>query len=60
LADLDEVAQGKGDGAVAVERGRLEGVKETIVLGFVHYRLMDGDTDAARQLRAELLKRLVR
>jgi len=36
LEDLDELVDGVGDGAVAVERGRLEGVDDTIVLGFNH------------------------
>ena len=36
LADLDEVVEGKGDGAVAVKRGRLEGVSDIEVLDFDH------------------------
>ncbi|MBM4087848.1 MAG: alpha/beta hydrolase [Planctomycetes bacterium] len=36
LADLDEVVRGKGDGVVAIKRGRLEGVEDTQVLGFTH------------------------
>jgi pimeloyl-ACP methyl ester carboxylesterase len=59
LEDLDEVIRGKGDGIVALERGRLEGVPETVVLPFVHRALMDGPTEPSRQLRAELLKRLI-
>ena len=31
LGDMDEVVKGKGDGAVSVERGRLEGVQEVVV-----------------------------
>ncbi len=58
LEDLDEVIRGKGDGVVAVDRGRLEGVEETVVLGFAHGRMMDGQSRASRDLRAELLKRL--
>jgi pimeloyl-ACP methyl ester carboxylesterase len=60
LEDLDEVLEGKGDGAVAVKRGRLEGVEDTTLIGFRHYQLMDGETEAARQLRSELLNRLTK
>ena len=31
LEDMDELVRGKGDGAVALKRGRLEGVKEVVV-----------------------------
>ena len=36
LADLDEVVEGKGDGAVAIKRGRLEDVPDTEALDFNH------------------------
>jgi pimeloyl-ACP methyl ester carboxylesterase len=36
LTDPREFTRGKGDGVVAVERGRLSGVKDTIVLPFRH------------------------
>ena len=36
LADIDEIVQGKGDGVVAVKRGRLDGVADTLVLPFGH------------------------
>ena len=36
LADIDEIVQGKGDGVVAVKRGRLDGVSDTLVLPFGH------------------------
>jgi pimeloyl-ACP methyl ester carboxylesterase len=60
LEDLDEILVGKGDGAVAVERGRLEGVEDTTLFAFRHHQLMDADTEPSRQLRAELLKRLTK
>ena len=60
LEDLDELIQGKGDGAVALARGRLEGVEDTVVLGFVHHAMMDGPAEASRQLRSKLLERLTR
>ena len=40
IADLDEVVRGKGDGAVAVKRGRLPGVEDTHVLGFGHLNVL--------------------
>jgi pimeloyl-ACP methyl ester carboxylesterase len=36
LADIDEIVEGKGDGVVAVKRGRLAGVDDTVVLPFCH------------------------
>ena len=36
LEDLDEIVDGKGDGAVSLARGRLEGVEDTLVLRFSH------------------------
>jgi hypothetical protein len=36
LADIDELVDGKGDGVVAIKRGRLEGVDDTLVLPFGH------------------------
>jgi pimeloyl-ACP methyl ester carboxylesterase len=36
LADLDEMVKGKGDGVVAVKRGRLDGVADTLILPFGH------------------------
>jgi pimeloyl-ACP methyl ester carboxylesterase len=58
LAEMDEIVKGKGDGVVAVERSRLKGVEDTVVLGFGHCELMDAPTEASRELRKELLKRL--
>ncbi len=36
LKDLDEVVIGKGDGVVAVKRGRLQGVEDTVLMDFSH------------------------
>ncbi len=59
LGDLDEVRAGKGDGAVAVERGRLAGVDDTILLPFDHLRVMgDGDTKTERAVRDVVYQRL--
>ena len=40
LADMDEVLSGKGDGVVAVKRGRLDGVEDTVVLPFGHLSII--------------------
>lgn len=44
LADFEEIVEGKGDGLVAIKRGRLEGVADTHVLPFSHVAVAD-DTD---------------
>jgi hypothetical protein len=36
LSDIDELVEGKGDGVVAVKRGRLNGVSDTLILPFAH------------------------
>ncbi len=36
LNDIDELVDGKGDGVVAVKRGRLDGVADTLVMPFGH------------------------
>jgi pimeloyl-ACP methyl ester carboxylesterase len=36
LSDIDELVVGKGDGVVAVKRGRLDGVTDTLVMPFGH------------------------
>jgi len=36
LADMEEVADGKGDGVVAVRRGQLEGVTDEVIMTFSH------------------------
>jgi pimeloyl-ACP methyl ester carboxylesterase len=43
LADLEEVQPGKGDGFVAVKRGRLEGVKDTLLLNFTHLAALQNE-----------------
>ena len=59
LEDLDELVDGLGDGAVAVERGRLEGVDDTIVLDFNHGLISSELTDdSSNRLVAEILARL--
>lgn len=59
LADGDELIHGKGDGVVSVERGRLEGVDDTVVLDFNHLSMgQQPETAGQRQLRDEIVKRL--
>jgi len=59
LADLDEVVKGKGDGAVAVKRGRLEGVPDTQVLEFDHLDFSrPPDSPGAALIRGAVLRRL--
>jgi pimeloyl-ACP methyl ester carboxylesterase len=59
LAELPEVRSGSGDGVVAVESGRLEGVDDVVLLHFHHNEpLWDPDEPAVVQLQAEILKRL--
>lgn len=59
LADADELVDGQGDGVVAVKRGRLAGVDDTVILDFDHIDCTGpGDSDAVRQLHAEVVARL--
>lgn len=61
LEDLDELVDGLGDGAVAVERGRLEGVDDTLVLYFGHGAISTDLTDeVGTRLVTEILARLDR
>jgi len=61
LADLDEVVKGKGDGVVAVKRGRLEEVKDTVVLNFTHLEALQNENQlAGHELYESILTRLRR
>jgi pimeloyl-ACP methyl ester carboxylesterase len=44
LADIDELVDGKGDGVVAIKRGRLAGVEDTLVMRFNHMAV-GGESD---------------
>ena len=59
LSDLDEVVKGQGDGAVAVKRGRLAGVDDTVVIPFRHREPGTRPRNkAGERLHAAILKRL--
>lgn len=60
LACMDEVTAGKGDGAVAIDRGRLPGVADTVVLPFSHLGVVhDEQEPGAREARQVILDRLL-
>lgn len=60
LNDIDELVDGKGDGVVAVKRGRLENVSDTIVLPFGHIAVTGEphDSDVLRQVQQTVLERV--
>jgi pimeloyl-ACP methyl ester carboxylesterase len=59
IADLDEVVTGYGDGAVAVKRGRLAGVEDTVVMKFDHVSVLrDMQDREVQRVYAEVLARL--
>jgi hypothetical protein len=59
LNDPDELTYGKGDGVVAVNRGRLDGVGDTLTLDFHHLSIgQPPQTDGEMRLREEIVKRL--
>lgn len=58
LHDLEEVLRGMGDGAVAVRRGRLAGVEDTVLLDFDHLGSLGGEGPGARALRRAVLDRI--
>lgn len=59
LADMEELLDGAGDGAVAVKRGRLEGVDDTVLLPFSHLAVTRKlDSETTRELLEAILTRL--
>ncbi len=58
LEDLDEVIAGRGDGVVAVKRGRLEGVEDVIVMHFNHVTIVRGNSQEVQKARRMALARL--
>jgi hypothetical protein len=61
LGDLDELVRGRGDGAVSVKRGRLNGVEDTVLLDFDHLSMFTQDgSSGLRRLRETILDRVCR
>ena len=59
LADCDEMVSGRGDGAVSVARGRLEGVEDIVTLDFNHSAISHAPrSEGERQLRAAIIERV--
>lgn len=59
LADIDELVEGKGDGVVAVKRGRLEGVNDTVIMPFGHLAVTGKVTgEVVRDVQRAVLVRL--
>jgi pimeloyl-ACP methyl ester carboxylesterase len=59
LNDIDELVEGRGDGIVAVKRGRLEGVDDTLVLPFGHLAVTgEPRSDVVREVQKAVLQRL--
>ncbi len=59
LDDMDELVEGKGDGVVAVKRGRLDGVADTLVLPFGHLAVTgEARTDVLRDVQQAVLERV--
>jgi hypothetical protein len=59
LNDIDELVEGKGDGVVAVKRGRLDGVSDTLVMPFGHLAVTgEPSNDVLRNVQRAIVERL--
>ena len=58
LEGLNEVVAGKGDGAVTCERGKLDGVKDTVELPFSHANILNANLESTRAAYDVILDRL--
>lgn len=59
LNDIDELVEGKGDGVVAVKRGRLDGVSDTLVLPFGHVAVAgEPKSEVLRSVQRAVLARV--
>jgi pimeloyl-ACP methyl ester carboxylesterase len=60
VAEMEEVVEGKGDGVVAVKRGRLPGVDDVVEMPFDHISCTGepGDDETILKLQSELVARL--
>jgi len=58
LSDFEDAVE-EGDGVVSVNRGRLEGVPDTVLLGFNHWNALgEPNCESVAALHREILKRL--
>ena len=61
FTDLDDFTSGHGDGVVAVQRGRLAGVDDVVLLPFRHNAVLrDFEDPTSKQVLNVILKRLER
>lgn len=59
LKDIDELVEGRGDGIVAVKRGRLDGVADTLVMPFSHMAVTgEPHDDMLREFQQAVLERV--
>jgi pimeloyl-ACP methyl ester carboxylesterase len=59
LDDIDELVEGKGDGIVAVKRGRLAGVSDTLIMPFGHMAVTGAPNDSTiRSFQQAVLQRV--
>jgi len=59
LNDIDELVAGKGDGVVAVKRGWLQGVDDTVVPPFGHLSVTgEPHDDVPGRVHQEVLQRV--
>lgn len=59
LNEFEEVLEGRGDGIVALERARLDGVDDVVTLPFGHLDIVGAQpSEAALEARTEMLDRL--
>ena len=60
LMEMEEIIEGKGDGIVAVKRGRLPGVDDVVLLPFGHLSVTaQPASDSIRRVHKEILARLM-
>jgi pimeloyl-ACP methyl ester carboxylesterase len=59
LSDIDELVEGKGDGVVAVKRGRLDGVPDTVVMPFGHLAVTGvPSSEALKNVQRAVIERI--
>ena|GEM_PF-2442697 len=55
ISQLDELVHGRGDGAVAIRRGRLEGVQDVHIFHFSHLGILCSEWESPEGRRAQEL-----